>query len=354
MGASSTSEKSDFCAVRRGMEARRLHTGNQSRTVRFCVFQILTLIIFVLLAASSGYAVPFSFISMADSRGTSNGVNDNVLSSIADAIVQEDANFVLFPGDLVNGSVHDGTLASQLNHWRDIMAPVYSSDMYGAKVYAGPGNHEILNSGSEGVWQSIFSDLPSNGPTGETYMTYSFDYLNSHFVMLNTDRAGSPHTINYDWLANDLAAASADHIFVFGHQPAYPAGPHRGYSLDANPDQRDAFWQLLVDHNVDIYFAGHEHLYNHIEVDGVHQVIAGTCGAPIYGGYGGDFYHYALITVDGLDVSVSIFDDNLEMRDSFEFQTVPAPSTITLLGAGLIGLAGFRRRAARGRFVSAP
>jgi predicted phosphodiesterase len=256
---------------------------------------------------------------MADSRGGNNGVNDAVLSSIVDLVVQEDAQFVLFAGDLVNGSSNAGTLASQLDHWRDIMAPVYSSDMYGAKVFAGPGNHEIRNSASEGVWQSVFSDLPSNGPSGETYMTYSFDYLNAHFVVLNTNRAGSPHTVNYGWLANDLAATTADHIFVFGHEPAFPVGPHLGSSLDVYPDQRDAFWQLLVDYDVDIYFSGHEHLYNHIEVEGVHQVITGTCGAPIYSGYDGDFYHYALITVDELGVSVNVFDDNSEMRDSFQF-----------------------------------
>ena len=200
--------------------------------LRILLLHITTLLVSCLVAISSGYAEPFSFISMADSRGVNNGVNDAVLSGIVDLVVQEDAQFVLFPGDLVNGSSDASTLASQLSHWRDIMAPVYSSDMYGAKVYAGPGNHEIRNSESEGVWQSIFSDLPSNGPAGETYMTYSFDYLNSHFVMLNTNRAGSYHTVNYDWLASDLAAATADHIFVFGHEPAYPAGPHLGSSLD--------------------------------------------------------------------------------------------------------------------------
>ena len=101
-------------------------------------------------------------------------------------------------------------LASQLNHWRSIMALIYSGDMYGAKIYAGPGNHEIRSSESEEVWQSIFQELPANGPSDETYMTYSFDYLNSHFVMLNTNRAGSAHTVNYEWLADDLAGTSAD------------------------------------------------------------------------------------------------------------------------------------------------
>ena len=289
-------------------------------------FALSFVLLMILFGVSSVYSAPFRFISMADSRGVNNGVNDTVLSDIVDLILLEDAEFVLFSGDLVSGSITDSVLTSQLNHWRDVMAPIYISDMFGAKVYAGPGNHEIRSSGSEVVWQSIFSDLPSNGPAGETYMTYSFDYLNSHFVMLNTDRAGNPHTINYNWLANDLASTTADHIYVFGHEPAFPVGPHLGSSLDFFPNQRDAFWQLLADYDVDIYFAGHEHLYNHIEVGGVRQVIVGTCGAPIYSGYGGEFYHYALVTVDGPDVSVEIIDDSGAIRDSFEYTLIDDPA----------------------------
>jgi predicted phosphodiesterase len=281
--------------------------------------RIVILAASALAVVSSGYAQTFSFVSMADSRGSDEGVNDAVLSGIVDLVLQEDVDFVLFPGDLVNGSSNTATLTSQLNHWRDVVAPLYLTDLYGAKVYAGPGNHEIVNSASEGVWQSIFSDLPSNGPAGETYMTYSFDYLNSHFVMLNTDRAGNRHTLNYDWLASDLAATTADHIFVFGHEPAYPVGPHLGSSLDVYPDERDAFWQLLVAHDADIYFAGHEHLYDHQEIERVHQVINGTCGAPIYSGYGGDFYHYVVVSVDGRQVFVTAVDDAGETRDYFEF-----------------------------------
>ncbi|MHC4489396.1 MAG: metallophosphoesterase family protein [Planctomycetota bacterium] len=285
-------------------------------------FALSLVLLIILFGVSSVYSEPFRFVSMADSRGSNSGVNDPVLSSLVDLIIQEDAEFVLFPGDLVYGHIIDSILISELNHWRDLMAPIYIRDMYGAKVYAGPGNHEIRHSGSEAVWQSVFNDLPSNGPSGETYMTYSFNYLNSHFVMLNTDRAGNPHTINYNWLANDLSSTTADHIFVFGHEPAYPVRPHLGDSLDFYPDQRDAFWQLLVDYDVDIYFAGHEHLYNHTQVNGVHQVINGTSGAPIHIGYGGEFYHYALVTVDGLNVSVEIIDDSGAIRDSFELASL--------------------------------
>jgi predicted phosphodiesterase len=279
--------------------------------------RILNLLFVLLLMASNAHSATFEFVVMADSRGDSDGVNDTILSNIVSLISQGNASFVIFPGDLVTGSTTESILTSQLNHWRKVMAPLYAKNTFGAKVYAGPGNHEISSSGSEVVWQTVFSDLPFNGPLHEKYMTYSFDYQNSHFIMLDTDRVGLQHTINYDWLAADLASTTAEHIFVFGHEPAYPVGPHLGSSLDTYSDQRDTFWQLLAHYKVDIFFAGHEHLYNHIKLDGVQQIISGTCGAPISGGYGGDFYHYAKVTVEEQNVSLEIIDDRGELRDHF-------------------------------------
>jgi len=306
-------------------------------------FAVAALVLFSL--AGWAAAGSWSFVSMADSRGSDNGVNTSVLSSIVGQVVAEAPDLVLFEGDEVNGSSSDATLASQLTHWRNVMSPLYTSGMYGAKVFAGPGNHELWYASHEVVWQSIFSDLPSNGPAGETYMTYSLDYENAHFVMLNTNRVGQGHTVNMAWLESDLAATDAQHIFVFGHEPAFPVGPHVGSSLDAYPEQRDAFWQLLSDYGVEIYFTGHEHLYDRIQVDGVYQVLNGTCGAPIYGGYGGDFYHHALIDVDGPNVAVSVIDSAGAVRDYFEYQTpVPEPTTLLLACVGIGGLLLHRKR----------
>ena len=325
-------------------------------TQRFLVHVVVSL--FILFVASGPlYAASFSFVVMADSRGSStsaNGVNDAVLSGFVSNITQTDARFILFPGDLVvgeNKKSPPGALAAQLAHWRTIMAPIYTGNFYGAKVYASPGNHEIhdamstreVEAAREKVWQTVFSDLPSNGPTGETFMTYSFNFGNAHFVMLDTNRAGSHHTVNLAWLAADLAATKAEHIFVLGHEPAFPVNLHKGDSLDFLSDQRDAFWKLLAKYRVDIYFAGHEHLYNHQQVDGVHQVIAGTCGAPIYKGSGGEFYHYARVTVDGAKVSVDIIDNYQKLRDHFEYaKPTPLPATSWLPGAGMLCLAGGR------------
>jgi 3',5'-cyclic AMP phosphodiesterase CpdA len=94
------------------------------------------------------------------------------------------------------------------------------------------------------------------------------------------------------------APASVDHIFVMSHHPAFPRGRRVGQSLDRNPAQRDAFWQMLVDNRdrVRAVFSGHTHSYSRMRVldpagaaandpktspdeeGGIYQIIAGSTG----------------------------------------------------------------------------
>jgi len=128
------------------------------------------------------------------------------------------------------------------------------------------------------------------GPPGCPETTYSFDYQNAHFVVLNEycDAGGDTATSGdvpdhlYNWLAADLSATDKTHIFVFGHEPAYPQPDadngrirHLGDSLDQYPAHRDRFWNLLRDERVVAYICGHTHNYSAAQIDGVWQLDAG-------------------------------------------------------------------------------
>jgi hypothetical protein len=122
-----------------------------------------------------------------------------------------------------------------------------------------------------------FDDSMPNAREGSTY---SFEYGNAHFVIINqyyATGAGSSTACVYDawynWLVEDLAQNQQPLVFVVGHEPAFPRGSrHCGDSLDEddcggnyldwdNPARplRDKFWALLNSHNVVAHFAGHEH-----------------------------------------------------------------------------------------------
>ena len=83
------------------------------------------------------------------------------------------------------------------------------------------------------------------------------------------------------WLATQLDG-SHPFTFVVGHEPAFPQYRHIGDSLDANPTERDAFWQLLNDRGVYAYICGHTHYYStYSDATGpTIQIDCGNAGNP--------------------------------------------------------------------------
>ncbi len=159
------------------------------------------------------------------------------------------------------------------------------------------GNHELPGDGEESYpganmdWLRAYDYGTVNpGPSGCPETTYSFDYGNSHFVMLNeycdiggdTVWDGNVPDHLYNWLVDDLDATDKAHVFVFGHEPAYPQPDadngrerHVGDSLDKYPDNRNRFWSLLESEGVVAYICGHTHNYSAVKIGGVWQLDAG-------------------------------------------------------------------------------
>ena len=226
----------------------------------------------------------WKFIIVGDSRGGDNGVNTAVLKEIAAEIVLQEAEFVLFPGDLVNGSGNQAVLQSQLTTWRDTMQPVYDA---GIGVYPIRGNHDA---GNLAAWRTVFSGeyaLPTNGPSGEMGLTYSVSHKNVFVLAL--DQYISRHRVNQPWVDAQLAANTNPHIFAFGHEPAFKLA--HADCLDDYPAERDAFWESLKNVGCRVYACGHDHFFDHAVVDDgdgnpdndIHQYVVGTAGAPLYG-----------------------------------------------------------------------
>jgi len=273
----------------------------------------------LVLLQFSGILIPqnLKFIAMSDSRGSNKGVNKKVLSSLVEHMMrnQPDAKFVIFAGDLVDGSKTNPTeTIEQLLHWKEIMAPIYNNPkMVWPKIWVVVGNHEVQHPKDEENFRKIFPDVFLNGPTDEKGISYSFDYEKHHFVFVTSDRwyYGKPndttddkrdwHYIkNLDWLEKDLMEArkrEVSDIFVISHEPAFPIGghlrdglPNLGLNLKLPLDstrqlylnQRNEFLRILKEYKVTAYICGHEHLYGRESVDGIYQIVAGSSGAPLY------------------------------------------------------------------------
>lgn len=230
----------------------------------------------------------FTFVVSADMREYSGpGVYDTAqfFTGACEAInVLGGSAFMISPGDIDPPADVEWTIKQYLGE--------------GYLWYPGVGNHET-ETPEDMVWLRAYDydpngDPPPNivnvGPLGCEETTYSFDYGNSHFVVLNeycdgtsdTGTGGDVVDALYDWLVDDLNTTDKTHIFVFGHEPAYPQPDadngrerHMADSLNQHPANRDRFWNLLREKQVVAYICGHTHNYSAVQIDGVWQLDAG-------------------------------------------------------------------------------
>ncbi len=279
---------------------------------------ILCIVILLVISISPAFA--WKFVSIADSRGSTNGVNTAKFTTIVNLINLENVDLVIFQGDAVNGSSSDTTLGSQMDTWLGVI------NTLNCPWYYTVGNHEIATATSANVIRSKVS-MPLNGPAGYEETVFSFDHENAHFVALDSNHHGQYHHVQRSWLTTDLASATKPHKFVMAHEPAYPIGSHIGSSLDVYPTERDDLWNIMTNAGARIFFCGHEHFYARALHGSIYQVINGTCGAPLYTAAGAiSKYHYVVVDINGLNVSCTAKDDTGAVIDSWSY-SVPQQDT---------------------------
>jgi hypothetical protein len=235
--------------------------------------------------------------------------------------------FVVFTGDLVLGLTSDlSELTSQLQAWVDVYRNSDLGRNSKIQLIALPGNHESLvgekgsqkpNPGAEAVWLTVMQPFiagnngpgiggPDNLQSDQSQLTYSFDFRDSHFVILNTDPFGAVATVPINWIHQDLAAAAGDahlkHTFVLAHKQAFtPAKADSEQALDSNPDLRNQFWDELNNARVGYYLVAHAHLWHASQpvsplsmLQHTVQIIAGNGGSkpdPMWVKAGENFYY---------------------------------------------------------------
>jgi len=295
----------------------------------------------------------FTFAVLCDSRGGNpdQPVASPVLKTLLADARKRGAQFCLFPGDLFFGyHHHEAEYQRQARVWKAAAADF----LHEAPIYVTMGNHDVLihrdrddfgeydldgekKDGKFITGEEVFADEfvnPVNGPDKPekpgappyTETCYSFDYGNCHFVVINTNywvgtrtyphqpgdpcrlyERGNPEGRVMDrqmvWLERDLAQArrrGMKHLFVFGHEPAFPVGKHVDDAMyyDGNATlslkkdirkRRAKLWNLFSRQRVLAAFFGDEHNYSRALVGPagdkwyeppVWHIITGGAGAP--------------------------------------------------------------------------
>jgi predicted phosphodiesterase len=185
-------------------------------------------------------------------------------------------------------------------------------------LYIVRGNHE----GNDVFSQQLCRDYMGIGANEPFY--YTMAYRNCGFIFLDTEiplEEGSITNMQLSWLKSQLARLSADtiiaNIFIMMHRPLYPQGGHKGENLSNADELHNLFVQ---NPKIKAVLAGHDHLFNYYEKDGVPYITTGGAGAPLHRGYGGDYYHFCKIsfyeTEHRINLSTTgIFNETVEKYD---------------------------------------
>jgi Calcineurin-like phosphoesterase len=163
------------------------------------------------------------------------GCNDNTKKTVS-SIISKNPERVLGLGDYSYRSTADC--------WLAIVDPLDE------KMRISIGNHDDYSSTLLNQYMSHF---------GLSQQYYSFNYQNTHFVVLSTEQVSSYS--QYVFARVDLATASSnpniDWIIVYMHKPLYTSpGLHSGEST-----MRDTYHPLFDKYGVDIVLYAHNHAY---------------------------------------------------------------------------------------------
>jgi len=246
----------------------------------------------------------FDFVMVGDSGAGVLGTPYQALLDVAAQMDALDPDFVLHLGDVI---YPDG----QAEGYQPYFFNPYRNLLDSAPIFPSLGNHDYHTANAQPYLDVFY--LPANNPAG-TERYYSFDWGDAHFVALDSNRlypiAAVTDTVMLNWLAADLAATTAEWKFVYFHHAPYSSGLH-GYE-PVIVAMRTIMAPLFEQYDVDMVFAGHDHIYERSKPqNGVIYIVSGGGGASTYpvvpqefSAYAERVHHTVKVRIDGCILSL--------------------------------------------------
>jgi hypothetical protein len=304
----------------------------------------------------------FSFIIYGDTRGRRDGFelqyeHSMIVNSAVGTIKKLEktpfpVRFVIQTGD----GVANGAIGRQWNaSYIDLINRLTQEG--GVPYFLAPGNHDLSSAathndprrqpGLKNYYAANAELIPPDGSPRRLagYPVFSFGYGNMFVIAFDSNIAGDEK--QFEWVKAQLEGLDRHryrHVIVYSHHPAFSSGPHGGPKIEPSSEIiRQRYMPLFRKHHVRIFFAGHDHTFEHWveryeDETGKYRldhVITGGGGAPLYA-YAGDpdtrdyikagasekvtldriakpayepgegAYHYVLAQVDGDRISLEV------------------------------------------------
>jgi len=210
---------------------------------------------------------------------------------------------VFFTGDLVE----EGDKPDEWPIFNNITANLRSNTNF----YPVLGNHEK----DSPLFYNNFQ-LPGN----EEWYSVNSDRV--HYTVLNSNKPLGKGSEQYKWLEKDLKSVGSDIKFkvVVLHHPPYSTGKHDEDEMGL----RESIVPMFEKYGVEVVFAGHDHDYERSQVDGIHYIVTGGGGAPLYNRSRNDSwsqkfmktYHYCVVERVDNELKISVYSTKDKLVDS--------------------------------------
>ncbi len=203
----------------------------------------------------------FRFVVYGDTR-----TYPDVHRQVAAGILDSGPAVVFHTGDIVD-------LGRDYRAWRTEFFDPAASLILRAPVIPVPGNHEYFGSGPP--WFFYYFDRPVK--QGWFAMTYG----NTRFIGLDTCVPYAPGSPQHDWLVREFNSPeyrSATWRVAIFHEPAFTCLFGRTDSAAV----RENLVPLFEEYGVHVAFQGHSHVYERYLHNGIHYIVTGGGGGPLY------------------------------------------------------------------------
>lgn len=210
---------------------------------------------------------PFRFLVYGDSRS-----DHAAHAAITRSLLAAPGDFLINTGDMVLAGKDPAD-------WKAFFL-IEAQLLRDRCVFACVGNHELSRGDPAGevAFLRYFSGADENGERTRLYG--SFRWSNTRFFLLNAMDTWTGE--ERDWLREELDRAMFEpglvHRIAVLHHGPFSSGPHGGNPALA----RAGITSLLASGKVDLVLAGHDHVYERGDGEGLKYIISGGAGAPVY------------------------------------------------------------------------
>lgn len=237
------------------------------------------LLLAVTMASPGLSATPtgLSFVVLGDwGKGTDN--QRAVATTLGEAAAATQARFVISAGD---NFYPRGVTSVDDPKWRDTFEEVYNSPALEVPWYPVFGNHDyrgntdaqIEYSQASSRWQ-FPAPFYKHSESIDAQHTAEFFYLDTTAMVRALRWPEWLRLFEIEqlaWLEQALASSTATWKIVIGHHPVVSGGSHGN-----NPALGKKLQPLFQRYGVAAYICGHDHVLQHVTVDGVNYFVVGA------------------------------------------------------------------------------